>query len=121
MHNILLIENDFSNIELIKAIVKGICNLEIALNYQEAIKIANQQVYNAIVLDIHLGNGPDGLETYKEIRKIEGYLDVPVIIVTAFATHPEKEKILESGINSFLTKPININLFKLTLNKVLFK
>jgi CheY-like chemotaxis protein len=49
----------------------------------------------------------DGYEITNYIRKIEGYKDVPIIALTADVIDGTRKKILDSGMNEYLMKPVN--------------
>jgi CheY-like chemotaxis protein len=49
----------------------------------------------------------DGFGTIEKIRKDPNFKSLPVLAVTAYAMHGDREKILTSGFNGYLSKPIN--------------
>jgi len=57
----------------------------------------------------------DGIETTKIIRDMG--ITVPIIALTASAVIGSKEKMLEAGMNDYLSKPIIMNELKYLLNK----
>ena len=59
----------------------------------------------------------DGIETMKHIRKSNKFKHMPIIALTAHAILGEKEKLLASGMNDYLSKP----LCETELEKVLHK
>ena len=61
--------------------------------------------YDAILMDINLGMGMNGLELTGEIRKMPEYFNTPIIAVTAYAMKGEKEKFLDGGCSHYLSKP----------------
>ncbi|MFP4047588.1 MAG: response regulator [Bacteroidales bacterium] len=63
-----------------------------------------------ILMDIQLP-GIDGNTAIKEIKKMNS--DLPIIAQTAYALEEERKKILETGCNDYISKPIN--------EKVLFR
>ncbi|HEX2982856.1 MAG TPA: response regulator, partial [Ignavibacteriales bacterium] len=58
-------------------------------------------------MDINLGKGMNGLEAAREIRKYQGYADVPIIAITAYALDEEENKYLTGGCTHYLPKPYN--------------
>ena len=46
----------------------------------------------------------NGIEAAKMIKKMK---KIPIIAVTAYAMEEDKRRILESGIDDYITKPIN--------------
>lgn len=57
-----------------------------------------------IIMDINMPK-MDGYEATREIRKKS--TTVPIIAVTAYAFASDKERIMENGFNSYVSKPIN--------------
>jgi CheY-like chemotaxis protein len=63
----------------------------------------------------------DGLETTRRIRvgecgvKMQG---IPVVALTALALKEEKKRILESGVDHYLSKPVQLGDLKRVLRRV---
>ena len=49
----------------------------------------------------------DGLDTMKEIRKIESCRNLPIVAVTAKAMVGDRERCLEAGAWDYLSKPVD--------------
>ncbi len=58
--------------------------------------------FDAILLDIRMP-GMDGIETFREIRKLDD--KVPIIAQTAFSMDEEREELETIGFNGFIAKP----------------
>lgn len=58
-----------------------------------------------------------GLEVTAQIRKTPEIADTRIVAVSAFAMSGDKEKILASGCNDYISKPISIPLFFETIEK----
>ncbi|GAB6281426.1 MAG: hypothetical protein STSR0008_01650 [Ignavibacterium sp.] len=116
---ILLVEDDDITIELLKLYLKNYCDLDIAKNGDDAIQLAMKNNYNAILMDINLGIGIDGMEVAKTLRQTEKYKKIPIIAVTAYAMAGDKEAFINAGCDYYLSKPFSkIDLLNL-LNKAL--
>lgn len=107
MKKILIVENDISNAEVLKWFLKGAYELKIVHDGETAIQSAKENFYSAVLMDINLGDGLNGMETATEIRALPGYELVPVIATTAFAMPNEKEQVLTGGCTHFVGKPID--------------
>lgn len=81
-------------------------HLSLAYSGQQAIDMAKQQHFDLILMDIQMPQ-MDGMEATKHLRQIDGYQDTPIIALTAHALAQEQQSILASGMNAYLTKPIN--------------
>ena len=62
--------------------------------------------FQAVLMDISLP-GMDGTEATRKIRAMETYKNLPIIALTAHAIKGEKEKIMDSGVNDLITKPVD--------------
>lgn len=77
----------------------------IAENGLQAVEMAQQHIYDVIVMDIQMPI-MDGYEATQEIRKLPQHKKTPIIAMTANAMSDDKERSLAVGMNSHLTKPI---------------
>jgi two-component system, sensor histidine kinase len=116
---LLLVENDSATRVVIRAALKKICDLDIAVDGETAIKLAGETKYPIILMDIALGYGLDGIETSKIIRLFKGYEDIPIVAVTAFAMFGDKEIFLSQGLTHYLPKPIDIRDLKKLITELL--
>jgi len=109
-YRLLLVEDNNVNAELVKAYLSDKYDLDIASDAKSAIRMTGEGLYDAILMDINLGPGMDGIQATKEIRNIAGYADIPVIAVTGFTMAGMKEKIMNGGASYFLAKPFGKNM-----------
>ncbi len=111
---ILLAEDDFINQEIILGLLEETnIKIDIAENGKEAIELHKQNSYTLIFMDIQM---PilDGYEATKAIRKIDK--NIPIYAITASAMKEDIQKTLESGMNGYLHKPIDVSkLYKILL------
>jgi CheY-like chemotaxis protein len=49
----------------------------------------------------------DGMETIREIRKIQDMKNLPIVAVTAKAMKGDREKCIEAGAWDYLSKPVD--------------
>lgn len=101
---ILICEDIDVNITIIKKLLAFYTsNIEVAKNGIEGIKLARENKYDAILMDIRM---PllDGLEATKEIRKFNK--DIPIVALSANAFSQDVIKSLSAGMNAHLSKPI---------------
>jgi len=103
--NALLVEDNDLNSEVIAEFLSGICEVDHAKTGEDAIAMSLAKKYDLIMMDINLGIGIDGVETAQEIRKIEGYDDVPIVAVTGYSMESDRIKFLSQGFSHFLAKP----------------
>lgn len=102
---VLYVEDEVPAYILVRSSLKNICSITHASTGNEAVDFAGKNKYDFILMDINLGNGIDGIQTAKLIRKIEGYGKTPIVAVTAFAMKNEKEDFLKNGCTHYISKP----------------
>jgi len=102
---ILLVEDEPTNAEYAKLSIRKDYDVEIATNAKDAIRMSAEKKYDLILMDINLGKDMNGIEASKKIRKIPGYLNIPIIAVTANAMAGQKENFLENGLTDYISKP----------------
>ena len=96
-----------------KLIVKGIrfsleqdgMEVDCAYDGEEALKLAKENAYDMILLDIMLPKH-DGFEVCQQIRE---FSDVPIVMLTARNDDMDKILGLEYGADDYITKPFNIH------------
>ena len=103
--NILIVEDDIASQKLAAAILKNIAITTIVDNGLTAIETVKNGKFDLIILDVNLGLGMNGIETLNLIREIPEYKDTPVIAITAYAMHRDKEEFLAKGFTYYLAKP----------------
>lgn len=119
LSDILLVEDDMSNAGVIEYLLTNVCNIDIARTGEGAIKACTEKHYAAILMDIDLGIGMDGIETTKQIRKLEQYKNTPIIAVTALAMKGQKELFLEEGCSHYISKPFDSKVFLRLIKNIL--
>ncbi|MFX1364388.1 MAG: response regulator [Promethearchaeota archaeon] len=111
--SVYVIEDNEKNMKLFKAILNLIPDIEIFEETRgdlgfELIKSGNPDL---IILDIQLPE-MNGTEICSNLRKIEKFKDIPIIAVTSFAMKGDKERIMSSGFNQYISKPIKVQEFR---------
>lgn len=100
-----MVEDDFISKDVTALYLKELCKIDHAPNADAALEMIKNNTYDAILMDINLGMGMNGLELTRVIRKMPDYTSTPIIAVTAYAMKGEKEKFLEGGCSHYLSKP----------------
>ncbi len=111
--NILMAEDEPTNQNVIIAILQtfGI-SPHIVPNGQQALNALDLQSFDLILMDCQMPI-MDGYEATRAIRKREGAeKDIPIIALTADTTPEAQNNCLSSGMNDYLTKPVEPQLLK---------
>lgn len=103
---VLLVEDNRINLEMTEEILK-LMGFEVfaAENGNAAIKLAEKNIFDVILMDIRMPD-MDGYETTRKIRKTEFGKEVPIVALTADAVDGVSEKAKMAGMNAYLTKPV---------------
>lgn len=122
---ILIAEDVAMNMMMIKALLLKLfpdLTLIEAVNGKEVIQKYIEQKPDIILMDVQMPE-QDGIETTKEIRKIEENSEnhIPIIALTAGAFKEEEEKCIASGMDDFLSKPVDVKQLHELLNQYLPK
>tara|TARA_R110002167_G_scaffold92547_4_gene248566 strand:- start:54 stop:3173 length:3120 start_codon:yes stop_codon:yes gene_type:complete len=85
-------------------------NLQLTLAYSgaDAVSQCKEHEFDLILMDVQMPN-MDGLEATKQIRQTDLNLGTPIIAVTAHAFKEEQDRLLASGMDDYLPKPINLS------------
>ena len=87
---------------------------EFAENGRELLDLVRNKDYDLIFMDVQMPL-MDGLETTRRIRAGdagEGLRDVKIIALTANALSGDEARCLESGMNTYMTKPLKLSTLK---------
>jgi PAS domain S-box-containing protein len=115
--NTLLVEDDELTVFAISKVLQEICNIDVSNDGVNAIKLAKENKYDVILMDIGL-KGMDGLEATKEIRKISGYEKTPIVAITAYAMTGDKEKFFNGGCSHYISKPFSNEMLRKLVMKL---
>ena len=103
---ILIAEDNSMNQRLIRHLLKSRgYNFDLVFNGVQAIESLKKQSYDMVLMDIQMPE-MDGYSATRQIRE-ELKLKIPVIAMTAHAMSGEKEKCIKSGMNDYISKPID--------------
>jgi len=115
---ILVAEDNASNYKLFESILKYDYHLLHAWDGMEAVEMFKEYNPQIVLMDINMPV-MDGYEATREIRKFSA--KIPIIAVTAFAYASDEQKVMESGFDGYMPKPINAKLLKAQLMDIMQK
>jgi len=119
MKKILIVEDNEKNMKLVRDILRhqGHVTLE-AVNGLDGVRLAEQERPDLVLMDIQLPD-IDGIEALGRIRKDTSLDAIPVLAVSASVMPDDQQKIISSGFDAFITKPINLKQFVETVKRFL--
>jgi len=80
--------------------------VDVAVSGEQAIQIAQKTKFDVIVLDMLMVPGIDGLQTYKEILKLNP--EQRAIVASGFSEGEDVKATIQLGANEFIKKPYTI-------------
>jgi len=102
---VLIVEDNEINRRLAALYLREICNIDMAENGYIAMNKIRSKKYDAVLMDINLGAGPNGIHIAQDIRAIDHYKDIPIIAVTGYTMQGDREKLLANGCSHYVAKP----------------
>ena len=107
MFHILVVEDDQALNKLICSVLnKNGYETASATDREEALALLDQMYIDLIITDLMMPN-MDGYDLTKALRD-SGY-QLPILVVTARDTFPDKAKGFKLGIDDYMVKPIDVN------------
>jgi len=116
---ILIVEDNEKNMKLVRDILRhaGHETLEAATG-GDGVRLAVENRPDLVLMDIQLPD-IDGIEALRRIREVKELDAMPVIAVSASVMPDDQQKIVSSGFDAFVTKPINLKQFLETVKRFL--
>lgn len=120
-YHVLLAEDDPINQALANALLKKEgWQVTIVDNGIEVLEKLDHQQFDFILMDMQMPE-MDGYEATRIIRKRETSSGekIPIIAMTAYAVKGDREKCLETGMDGYISKPIDTNLLRTEIETIL--
>ena len=113
---ILIVDDEPDMLKLLSMILREKTSYEITAtnNPMEAVKLAKQGGFDLVISDLKMP-GLDGMEIIDAVKKIDE--DIPVIIITAFASVESASEAIQKGGFDFITKPFRKEQILFTIDK----
>ena len=104
---ILIVEDDPKNMKLMLMVLRphGYTLLE-ATDGEQALEIALRGMPDLIMMDMQLPK-MSGLEVTRRLRQMPTFNHTTIIALTAYAMKRDREEVIESGCDAYLSKPVN--------------
>ncbi|WP_430424413.1 ATP-binding protein [Maribacter litoralis] len=117
LHLLIVEDNKINQVITKKMLTKRDMTSDIANNGHEAVDLAKENVYDAILMDIHMP-GISGEEATIEIRKFNQ--ETPIIALTAISLDDSLESFYAAGCNDVVTKPFKPDIFYQKIGENIF-
>lgn len=115
---VLAVDDNAANLKLIVTLLNSLgVQVDGVASGEQALDALLETDYDLVFMDIQMP-GIDGLEATRRIRQQEAPMrHIPIIALTAHALAEERQAMLNSGMDDYLTKPIDEDQLQRTLFK----
>jgi signal transduction histidine kinase len=117
LHLLIVEDNKINQVITKKMLSKKEITSDIANNGEEAVILAKEKAYDAILMDIHMP-GISGEEATIQIRKFDQ--ETPIIALTAISLDDSLESFYAAGCNDVVTKPFKPEIFYQKIGENIF-
>ncbi|NHF60788.1 response regulator [Flavobacteriaceae bacterium TP-CH-4] len=117
LHLLIVEDNKINQVITKKMLSKKEITSDIANNGTEAVEMAKANIYDAILMDIHMP-GISGEEATIEIRKFDK--ETPIIALTAISLDDSLESFYAAGCDDVVTKPFKPEVFYQKIGENIF-
>jgi EAL domain-containing protein (putative c-di-GMP-specific phosphodiesterase class I) len=108
---ILIVDDEDANVRLMVRLLQRSGYLEVRAlsDSREVLALVREWKPDLVLLDLHMPH-VDGISVLNSIRAEQSLFDfLPVIVLTADASHDALVKAMNAGANDFLTKPVDLD------------
>jgi two-component system cell cycle response regulator DivK len=119
MSTILVVDDRPSSRELLRTVLDN-AGYEVieAADGAEALEKAHKRKPDLILLDLQLP-GLDGFGVIGALRSEPRFSATPIVAITASAMQGDREKALQSGFTSYITKPVRLAVLRAEIERLL--
>ena len=102
---ILVVDDHSESLLLFRHFLSEIGKIEEAMSIDAALGKARNQSFGLVLIDVNLGEERTGLDLLHTLRGEPTYATVPIIACTAYALPGDRDFLLGSGFNDYVSKP----------------
>ena len=104
---ILCVDDEEVNLRLLETIlVRDGFDVVCSLNGTDALLKIKSQHIDLVISDITMP-GMDGIDLCRKVKEDPNHRDIPIIMVTGLASHEDRIRGIEVGVEDYFTKPFN--------------
>lgn len=115
---LLIVDDSLINIKVAENLLKQYeFNITSVTSGNDAITKCEEEHFDIILMDIMMPK-MNGIETLEKLKEDKDF-NTPVVALTADALEGQEDKYIQAGFNSYLSKPINQETLKKTLQQLI--
>jgi len=118
---ILIVEDELESQKYFELILRKKFDLDLCDTKKSMYSLLSKQVYDAIIMDISLKGGTNGVDLIKELKKSTSNINTPIICLSAHAFSEDRSKAEDAGADIYLTKPIKGQILINALEELIVK
>jgi two-component system sensor histidine kinase/response regulator len=115
---VLVVEDNVVNQRLAKVLIERLgYEVDLAANGEEAVTQLARRSYDVALMDCQM---PvlDGFEATRQVRRLDApACRTPIVAMTASAMDGDREQCLNSGMDDYLTKPLDLEKLKTAIER----
>ncbi|MEX0822638.1 MAG: ATP-binding protein [Rhodothermales bacterium] len=104
---VLVVEDNADTRTLVNHLLRKNYEVVCASDADEALKLASESQFVALLVDINLGKGKSGEDVLHDIKALPAYEDTPCVAVTAYAMPGDRERFFSEGFDDYVSKPFS--------------
>jgi len=117
MRTVLIVDDDIDFGRELAATLKSLkLNAHFAHSGMDAVRKYQENQYHLVFLCADIAD-PDGFKTARAIRTIERHRGVGEVPIVGFSTNGFSSECIDSGMNDYLHKPLDLELLKKAVTK----
>jgi diguanylate cyclase (GGDEF)-like protein/PAS domain S-box-containing protein len=110
---VLVVDDDATIRQLVRSAIAPLgCQVLEATQGQQAMEVFLRERPHLVLLDVVMGDGPDGFEVCKRIREDSDSFEVPVLMMTGLEDLESIQRAYMAGATDFILKPFNLHIVR---------
>lgn len=115
---ILIVEDEIESQRYFELILRKKFKIDFCDSKKSMNSLLEEKNYDAVIMDISLKDGSNGVELIKEIRHFPSKVDIPIVCLSAHVYGENKLRAKQAGADVYLTKPVKAGLLLNTLEEL---